>query len=225
MKGRLRSGTRALGMSKVIGRSRLPCPPTRTTARIAAQSLHQKWLADQYEEGDLYERSREPRRGDQRGERDDEQAEHGGENGQDVNGEPDGAVPLRPHRLRGRRLMDHVPDDAEVVRNGENSVDDERADNDVDQDRTGLGSGDDDPEFPEEPCERGYADERGHEQGHAHRDARGRPDEPVEVLGVLPDEVDDEERAHVHDRVGSRVDQYGLHGERYPGPLKRRESG
>jgi hypothetical protein len=35
MKGRLRSGTKALGMSKVIGRSRLPCPPTSTTARIA----------------------------------------------------------------------------------------------------------------------------------------------------------------------------------------------
>jgi hypothetical protein len=36
MKGRLRSGTKALGMSKVIGRSRLPCPPTSTTARIAS---------------------------------------------------------------------------------------------------------------------------------------------------------------------------------------------
>ena len=35
MKGRLRSGTNAFGMSKVIGRSRLPCPPTSTTARIA----------------------------------------------------------------------------------------------------------------------------------------------------------------------------------------------
>ena len=35
MNGRFRKGTNALGMSKVIGRSRLPCPPTSTTARIA----------------------------------------------------------------------------------------------------------------------------------------------------------------------------------------------
>ena len=77
--------------------------------------------------------------------------------GQHVDGEPDGAGPLRPHRLRGRLLEDHVPDDAEVVGDGEDGVDDERADDDVDQDRARLGSGDDDPELPEEPRERGYA--------------------------------------------------------------------
>jgi hypothetical protein len=40
MKGRFLKGTIALGTLKVIGRSRLPCPPTRTTAFIAAGRLH-----------------------------------------------------------------------------------------------------------------------------------------------------------------------------------------
>src|ERR671912_133981 len=101
MNGRFRKGTNAFGMSKVIGRSRLPCPPTSTTALIAGLAYTKFVRLTSMETGNPCQPSPEARSADQRGEGNNEQAEHGGENGKHVHGEPDGPGPLRPHRLRG----------------------------------------------------------------------------------------------------------------------------
>src|ERR687894_1061252 len=204
MKGRLRSGTSALGMSKVIGRSRVPCPPTRTTAFMSAsrrQGLDQ------------------PRAAGDGGDRDDQEEEQRRQQRERVDGELERAAPRRLDRVHRRLLEEHVADDPEVVGDGEHAVDDESTYHHVDQHRPRLGAGEDDPGLPPEPAERRDPDERGHKDAHARRERGPGAKEAVKALRLLPDEVDDEEGAYVHERVGRRVDQDRLYGPLDPLPL------
>src|SRR5215208_1570087 len=214
MNGRFRKGTSALGTSYVIGRNRVPSPPTRITAciRVADYTLHpaqatvesspvlqikvDRKQSLQLRHGGL----QQPGSLDQRGEGDDEEAEQGGGESEGVHGELHGSGSV----LRGpsRFLEEHVADNAKVVRDGEDAVNDERSDDHVDQHRARLGSGQDDPGLPEEAAKRRYPDEGSHEDAHAQGDAGAGPDQAVEALCVFADEVYYEEGAEVHHRVG-----------------------
>src|SRR5215204_877875 len=214
MNGRFRKGTSALGTSYVIGRNRVPSPPTRITAciRVADYTIHPAQATvksspvlqrkvDQKQSLQLRRGGlQQPGALDQRGEGDNEEAEQGGGESQGVYGELHGSGAV----LRGpcRFLEEHVADNAEVVWDGEDAVGDERSDDHVDQHRARLGSGQDDPGLPEEAAEGRYPHKGGHEDAHTQRDAGARPDQAVEALCVLADEVYDEEGAEVHHRVG-----------------------
>src|SRR5918998_4196072 len=207
MKGRLRSGTRALGMSYVIGRSRVPWPPTRTTAFISASQG---------------QRLAEPGAARYGGDRDDKQEEQGRQQRQQVDGGLQRAAAGRLDRIEGGLLEEHVAYDPEVVGHREHAVHDQRPDDHEDEHRPGLDPGEDHPRLPPEPGEGRYTDQRRHKDAHARRERRARAEEAVKALPVLPDEVDDEERPDVHDRVGGRVDQDSLDRALAPLPTPQR---
>src|SRR5829696_5879323 len=221
MNGRFRKGTSALGTSYVIGRNRVPSPPTRITACIGVvdYTIHPapataKVLTCTREKPGPEGKPRaaglqQSGALDECGEGDDQEAKQRGGYREGVDGELHcaGAVLRGPCRF----LEEHVADDAEVVRDREYAVHHERPDDHVDQHRARLGSGQDDPGLPEEAAEGRYPHKGSHEDAHAQRDAGARPDQAVEALCVLPDEVYDEEGAEVHYRVGRGVDQDSLH--------------
>src|SRR3712207_9339433 len=66
-------------------------------------------------------------------------------------------------------LEEHVADDAEVVRDGEGTVGDERADSPVHQDRARLYAGQDHPRLAEEAGERRYPYRGRHEDRKSTR--------------------------------------------------------
>src|SRR5829696_9113430 len=222
MNGRFRKGTSALGTSYVIGRNRVPSPPTRITACIGVvdYTIHPapataKVLTCTREKPGPEGKPRaaglqQSGALDECGEGDDQEAKQRGGYREGVDGELHcaGAVLRGPCRF----LEEHVADDAEVVRDREYAVHHERPDDHIDQHRARLGSGQDDPGLPEEAAEGRYPHKGGHEDAHTQRDAGARPDQAVEALCVLADEVYDEEGAEVHHRVSRGVDQDSLHG-------------
>src|SRR5918997_3689658 len=143
----------------------------------------------------------------ERRERSDEKEKEGRRDRQGVDREPHGPGSLRPARLRCRLLEEHVADDAEVVGDGEGGVDDQGADDRVDEHGAGLDPREDDPGLAEEAAEGRYADERGHKDPHGEGEGGAGAEEAVEALCVLADEVYREEGSHVHEGVSGGVDQ------------------
>src|SRR3712207_3793696 len=122
------------------------------------------------------------------GERSDEEDEEGCRERERVDREPNGSGSLRPAGLRGRLLEEHAADDAEVVRDREDGVEDKRTDNHIDERGARLGAGQDDPRLAEEAAERRYAHERRHEDPHSESERRAGAEQAVEVLSVLTHE-------------------------------------